>query len=126
MGLAKMIDRSKTLFIFILCLNNGAIEVKCDIFEELLISVKSIQLNLKTVLNKVENVENTFNADIKYIKDNIKVLDEKVENLKTVQEEVKSIQKENLKNNNDNYRVLNEKIESLQTENLKNNTDDSK
>ena len=149
--LAKMIDRSKTLIIFILCLNNGAIEVKCDIIEELLISVKSIQLNLKTVLNKVENVENTFNADIKYIKDNIKVLDEKVEivkstqkenlknikdnikvldekveNLKTVQEEVKSIQKENLKNNNDNYRVLNEKIESLQTENLKNNTDDSK
>jgi len=140
MGLAKMMDRSKTLLIFILCMNNGAIEVKCDIIEELLISVKSLQLDLKTVLNKVENVENTFNADIKYIKDNIKVLDEKVEtvkntqkedlknikdnikvldekveNLKTVQEEVKSIQKENLKNNNDNYRVLNEKVESLQT-----------
>merc|ERR1711973_293109 len=133
---AKMIDRSKTLIIFILCMNNGAIEVKCDIIEELLTSVKSIQLNLKTVLNKVENVENTFNADIKYIndnikvldekvetvkntqkedlkniKDNIKVLDEKVENLKTVQEEVKSIQKENLKNNNDNYRVLNREVD---------------
>merc|ERR1711973_310096 len=126
---AKMIDRSKTLIIFILCMNNGAIEVKCDIIEELLTSVKSIQLNLKTVLNKVENVENTFNADIKYINDNIKVLDEKVET-------VKNTQKEDLKNIKDNIKVLDEKVENLKTvqeevisiqeETLKNNTDDSK
>ena len=51
-------ERIKTLFVLIICLNNGM--VKCNIFEELLISVNRIEANMETVMQKVEKMESTI------------------------------------------------------------------
>ena len=51
-------ERIKTLFVLIICLNNGM--VKCNIIEELLISVNRIRANMETVMQKVEKMESTI------------------------------------------------------------------
>merc|ERR1719481_1916685 len=53
--------------------------VKGDIIEEMLIAVHQLQNNMKVVMNKVENIENTLEVDMNSLKQNIKVLHEEVE-----------------------------------------------
>ena len=63
-------ERIKTLFVLIICLNNGM--VKCDIIEELLISANRIQANMETVMHKVENMENAIKETA-----NVKILNKR-------------------------------------------------
>ena len=65
-------ERIKTLFVLIICLNNGM--VKCNIIEELLISVNRIQANMETVMHKVENMENAIKETA-----NVKILNNEAE-----------------------------------------------
>ena len=61
---------STTISILILFLNNGM--VKGDIIEEMLIAVHQLQSNMKVVMNKVENIENTLTVDVNSLKQYIK------------------------------------------------------
>merc|ERR1712198_606189 len=98
---------STTISILILFLNNGM--VKGDIIEEMLIAVHQLQSKMDLVMNKVENIENTLKVDVQALKQNVKVLHEEVEtnsnqdkifikSLDSFKVEVKSFQKESLKN----------------------------
>jgi len=96
----------RKLFILIICLNNDV--VKGDMFEELLISVNHIKLNMETVMHKVENLENTLketDANVVSIRDDVKILHNEVEKnskqnilileeLGTFKEKVKRVQEE--------------------------------
>ena len=54
----REMERIKTLFIFILFLENGIILVQSEnILEELLLSVNHMEANMETVMHKVENIE---------------------------------------------------------------------
>jgi len=83
--------------------------VKGNIIEEMLIAVHQLQSDVKFVMNKVENIENTLTVDVNSLKQNIKVLHEEVEtnskkdeifmkSLDSFKLEVKHFQKESLKN----------------------------
>ena len=54
--------------------------VKGDIIEEMLIAVHQLQSNMKVVMNKVENIENTLTVDVNSLKQYIKEEAEKNSN----------------------------------------------
>ena len=121
-------ERIKTLFVLIICLNNGM--VKCDIIEELLISVNRIQANMETVMKKVENVEGIIKVtetNVISIRDEVEINSKQniliLEKFERFKEEVKSVQEEqneNLRNVNLQYPKILEGVISVHQANLKN------
>jgi len=93
-------ERIKKLCVLIICLNNGL--VKGDIIEELLISVNRIQANMENIIHRVENMESTIKEQNSLFLGQLGVLEE----------EVKSVKKEQNTNHNKMniqfYKVLEE------------------
>ena len=80
-------ERIKKLLILIFFLNNDM--VQGDINEELLLAISRIQATMETVMQKVENMENTIKeteTNLVSIRDDVKILHNEVE---TIKEEVK-------------------------------------
>ena len=78
----------KKLLILIFCLNNNDM-VQGDINEDLLLAVNRIQATMETVIQKVENMENTIKeteTNVVSIRDDVSILHNEVE---TIKEEVK-------------------------------------
>ena len=121
-------ERIKTLFVLIICLNNGM--VKCNIIEELLISVNRIRANMETVMQKVEKMESTIKdteTNVLSIRDEVEINSKQniliLEKFERFKEEVKSVQEEqneNLRNVNLQYPKILEGVISVHQANLKN------
>merc|ERR1719322_1614687 len=119
-------ERIKTLFIFILFLENGIVLVQSEnILEELLLSVNRMEANMETVMHKVENIEkaikdtetkvSTIVGDIKtlkYVKYEVDMNSKQnnliLEELETLKEDVKGVKEDqNANHSNVNLHYLN-------------------
>jgi len=101
---------STTISILILFLNNGM--VKGDIIEEMLIAVHQLQNNMKFVMNKVENIENTLEVDMNSLKQNINGLHEEVEKNSKSLKNIESTLPDDVNSLKQNIKVLHEEVET--------------